>query len=293
MITSPYKKVSKLEWYLVAIISVAAALSFFPLFSRGATDGLLHVYSLNIGQGDAEFIQAPNGNQILIDGGPDGTILQRLGQVMPLNDRSIDMIVLSHPHADHVNGLIEVLKNYQVDTIIENDIPYDSPEHDMWNRLKTRAHVLQARTGQVFDLGGGATLNVLYPYQSGTHENHVKNPHDFMVVTRLDYGDESVMLTGDMEAKLEDRLIRNDTDLSAQFLKIGHHGSKTSTTNGLLDAVQPILAFMSLGARNRYGHPHATVIDRLEKHGIRYYRTDRDGSSDLQLDGRRYKVVNF
>ena len=288
-----YSKISKIEWGVLAVIAVAAVLSFSSVKAAALKDNYLRVYFLDVGQGDAEFIQAPNGNQVLIDGGPDDKIIQELGKIMPFDDRSIDLLILTHPHADHVNGLIEVLKRYKVDKIIENNVPYDSPEYIEWENEKTKAQVIEAHAGQVVDLGDGVTLNILSPNQQSLASNEkVKNIHDYMVVSRLDYGQERVLFMGDAETQLERKLVlTNNASLDAQFLKIGHHGSKTSTTQEFLDAVKPIAAFIEVGARNRYGHPTQPVLERLESSGVKYYRTDIDGRIELDMDGQNYKIT--
>lgn len=231
----------------------------------------------------------------MIDGGPDNKILQELGRVMPFNDRSIDLVILTHPHADHVSGLIEVLKRYKVDKILENYVPYSTAEYAEWNEAKEGSEVIEARAGQVVDLGNGAKLSLLYPYDSGAGDMPIsivaKNAHDFMVIPRLDYGSEGVLFMGDAEAKMESRLISDGASLSAQFLKIGHHGSKTSTTDKFLDAVNPGVAFIEVGVKNHYGHPHPTVLERLDNRGIKYYRTDVDGAVELILDGQNYQII--
>jgi competence protein ComEC len=281
-------KISKLEWSILAVLLISAVLSFIAIPAL-AGDGLLHVWFLDVGQGDAIFIQAPNGNQILIDGGPDNKVLQELGRIMPFNDHSIDAVVLTHPHADHLRGLIEVLKNYQVGKVLENKIPCDSPECLEWDKTEQKAEVVQAAVGQIVDLGSGAELKVIYARQPDAGANAAKNAHDYMLVTELGYGGEALLLMGDAEKKIEQALAAG-ADLRAQFLKIGHHGSKTSTTAQFLNAVKPILAFMELGAHNSYGFPHPEVTKRLEDLGIKYYRTDMDGTVELVLDGENYKV---
>src|SRR3989344_3526215 len=125
-------KPRRYEWLLVGILLAATILSFLAVQTSAFTDPYLRVYFLDVDQGDAQFIQAPNGNQVLIDGGPDGSILSELGKVMPFNDRSIDLLILTHPHADHVVGLNEVLARYEVKTIIENAIPYTTAEYARW-----------------------------------------------------------------------------------------------------------------------------------------------------------------
>lgn len=282
------KKISKLEWSILAALFVSAILSFIAIPAL-AGDGLLHVWFLDVGQGDAIFIQAPNGNQILIDGGPDNKVLQELGRIMPFFDHSIDAVVLTHPHADHLRGLIEVLKNYEVGKILENKIPCDSPECLEWDNVEQKSETVRSEAGQTVDLGGGAELKVIYARQPDARANADKNAHDYMLVTELKYGNESVLLTGDAEKNIEQILAKNP-DLQAQFLKVGHHGSKTSTTAQFLNAVKPELAFLELGERNQYSFPHPEVIKRLEDLGIKYYRTDMSGIMELVLDGDNFSV---
>jgi competence protein ComEC len=286
------QRLSKVEWLAFAVLVASAVLSFLAIPAQ-AGDGLLHVWFLDVGQGDAIFIQAPNGNQVLIDGGPDNKVLQELGRIMPFNDRSIDMVVLSHPHADHLRGLIEVLKNYEVGLVLENKIPCDSPECQEWHKVEQKSEAIQAETGEVADLGNGVQLRVLYTRQPDARANAAKNAHDYMVVTELEYGGETVLFMGDAEKNIEQSLIRANPDLRAQFLKIGHHGSKTSTTEDFIRAISPLLAFIEVGARNSYNFPNPDVLTRLENHGIKYYRTDKDGTVELLLDGENYRVKNF
>ena len=208
---------------------------------------------------------------------------------MPFFDSSIDAVVLTHPHADHLRGLIEVLKNYSVGKVLENKIPCDSPECLEWDKVEQKSEMVQAEAGQIVDLGGGAELKVIYARQPDARANAAKNAHDYMLVTELEYGSESLLLMGDAEKNIEQTLTTS-SNLRAQFLKIGHHGSKTSTTAQFLDAVRPELAFMELGAQNSYGFPHPDVVKRLDDLGIKYYRTDIDGTVELTLDGENYKI---
>jgi competence protein ComEC len=289
LLISQPRKISKLEWSVLAVLIVAAVLSFAAIPTL-AGDGLLHVYFLDVGQGDAIFIQSPNGIQVLIDGGPDNSVLQELGRIMPFHDYSIDMIVLTHPHADHLRGLIEVLKNYKVGLVLENVIPCDSAECSEWNLVKREAETVQAEAGKAADLGNGIKLKVIYARQPDVRADAAKNAHDYIVIAKLEYANESVLFMGDAEKKIE-RILTATADVRARFLKIGHHGSKTSTTAEFLDAVKPLAAFIELGAGNKYGFPHPDVVGRLENRGIKYYRTDMDGTVELVLDSENYEVV--
>lgn len=284
------REISKPVKILLVLLLVSAVLSFIALRALAQDFGLLKVYFLDVGQGDAIFIESPNDNQVLIDGGPDGSIINQLSKIMPPNDRTIDLLILSHPHADHLNGLLEVMKRYKVGKVLEGDVVYQTASYDEWQKQKRRVEVIQAQAGQLVDIGGGARIRILHPLTSDNAGLPVKNPHDFMVVSRLDYGEERLMLTGDMEAKVERKLIDSGADLKARLLKVGHHGSKTSSSENFLKAVDPEVAFISAGAKNLYGHPHKVVLDRLDNFGIKYYRTDIDGTVKLILDGRDYLI---
>lgn len=280
------RKLSKFEWSIFAIIAAAAILSFLAMPSNAKSDGLLHVYFLNVGQGDAIFIQAPNGNQVLVDGGPDSKVIQELAKVMPFHDRSIDLLVLTHPDADHITGLIEVLDRYEVEQILENPIKSNAAAYAKWNELKREALVTEAGLGQKVWLDDGIALWVLFPV--GTTDQSKSNNNS--IVIKLVYGEVSLLLTGDIEAKVERELLARGINVDSDLLKVPHHGSKTSTTKEFLDAVTPETAFIQVGVKNRYGHPHPTVLDRLEDYGIKYYRNDIDGLIELVIDGLNYKI---
>lgn len=282
-----YKKLSRNEWFVFAVIAGATILSFVAVTAGAQSDGLLHIYFLDVGQGDSIFIDF-GGNQALIDGGPDNKVLQELGRVMSFNDRSIDLLILTHPDADHINGLIEVLERYEIANILENPIEkHNSPVYREWNKLKTEAEVTQARHGQKINLGNSAYLEILFPINTESDQSKTNNNS---IVAKLVYGENELLLTGDMEAKVERELLARGVNVDADFLKIPHHGSKTSTTDSLLDSITPEIAFIQVGKDNRYGHPHPTVLERLERRGIKYYRTDIDGAIELILDSSNYQI---
>jgi len=285
-----YTKLSRSEWFIFLIIASATILSFIALDAGAQSDGLLHVYFLDVGQGDAQLIDS-NGNQILIDGGPDNKVLGELGRVMPFNDKTIEAVVLTHPDADHINGLIDVLERYKVENVVENFLDeHDSAAYRKWNELKKEATVIQAKYGQRIELGNGAYLEIIYPINSESEQTKTNNNS---IISRLTYGENQVLFTGDTEAKIEKELAARKIDIDADFLKVPHHGSKTSTTEELLEAVTPEAAFMQVGVDNRYGHPHPTVLERLESRGIKYYRTDTDGLIELILSGQGYQIRSY
>lgn len=255
-------------------------------------DGLLKVYFLDVSQGDAIFIETPSGRQILVDGGPDNKVLSKLGEAMPFYDKDIDVVVASHPHADHIVGLMDVLERYEVKNIIEAKESYNSSEFKAWQDavVQEGAKNIEAIAGKIINLGDGVTLTVLHPFESVVGDNP-KNPHDDGVVMMLEYKDLKVMLTGDMETKVERRLILTGENLDSDVLKVGHHGSKTSTSEEFLSAVSPEVAVIQVGAKNRYGHPSPEVLARLEDFRIKYYRNDLNGTIKIVSDGINYQVL--
>ncbi len=284
----------KLSIIHIAILLCLSVFAFSTHFTASQRDGLLKIYFFNIGQGDSEFIETPSGNQILIDGGPDSKILSELGKVMPFYDHDIDVVIASHPHSDHITGLIDVLGRYNVKNIIEAEESYNSPQFRAWKEAvaKEGAQYAEAMVGESIDLGDGVTLNILHPFQSmaGTE---TQTPHDDMVVAMLQYGSFRVLLAGDMEKKVEDKLIAIGDDLKADVLKVGHHGSKTSTSEEFLNVVKPQFAFIEVGRNNQYHLPSPIVTSRLENYGIKYYRTDMDGDMEVLSDGKNYQVLKY
>lgn len=278
--------------HLVVLLGLSV-FAFSTHSTASQKDGLLKIYFFDVGQGDSIFIEAPNGNQVLIDGGPDNKVVQELAKVMPFYDREIDMVIVSHPHADHIAGLIEVLKRYDVRNILEAKEFYKSPVFPVWHDAESdeNANLIEAKAGQEIDFGNEAKLTVLYPNKSydGIYLN---KPHQANVVAMLTYKNFRLLLTGDMEKSVEDTLISGGLNLNADILKIGHHGSKTSTTSGFLSAVSPEVAFIQVG-KNRYGHPAPEILKRLSSFGIKNYRTDLDGHMEVLSDGETYEVKRY
>ncbi len=258
----------------------------------------LKITFLDVGQGDAIFIESPSGVQALIDGGPSGSrVLRELSKVMPFYDKSINMIVMTHPDADHVSGLIDVLKRYKVDNILRSGITHNTPAIDALikeieiEKTKSLGKEIFARRGQVFDLGQGDTgrveLHVLFPDRD---VNDVES-NTGSIVARLVYGDTSVMLTGDSPKSIERYLVNLDGKaLHSDILKLGHHGSKTSTTESFLGYVNPQWAIVSAGKDNSYGHPHKSVVDTVERFGIKIKNTAESGSISFESDGRLWTL---
>ena len=238
----------------------------------------LEVIFFDIGQGDAILIKTPYDQQILIDGGPDDQILVKLGEHMPLFDKSLDLVILSHPHADHVVGLVSVLANYQVDQVFYTGVDYSNSDYTAWlealdqNRITTTV----TEAGDTINLGPNLKLMTLFPFSDLTGQS-VEDLNSSSIVNRLVYGETSFLFMGDLPAEQERELLAANVDLSADVLKVGHHGSKYSSDPDFLKVVQGDYAIIQVGADNKFGHPNLLAIKNLEEQNMSILRNDKMG----------------
>ena len=265
---------------------------------------LLEVVTLDVGQGDAAVVRFPDNRTILIDGGirrryydaqkqemADYDVGQRI--IEPYFDthgiRKLDMVVLTHPDLDHGGGLGYILENFEVSRVLGiSDIPLDSQTHQ---RLQTiaKAHDIPYAfpyAGKI-PLTPTASLDLLHPIDPASTNLLDDDKNDDSLVIKLTYGEVDILFTGDIGKKAEDRLIASGQDLRSEILKVPHHGSRTSSSDPFLDAVQPLCAIFSLGERNRYNFPHADVVARYQAHGCLQWRTDQAGAITIRTDGTR------
>jgi competence protein ComEC len=267
---------------LIASIILVALCAGFLLYKENVRGKLfragdLTVWVFDIGQGDAIFIDGPE-KQVLIDGGPDAKVLEKLSAVMMPWNRSIDTVVLTHPHADHVNGLLPVLERYAVTNVYDSGQGYDTAEFKEFENLAPRHRAIIA--GEQIDLGGGATLTALWP-ESSYDNKEISDPNDGSVVFLLEYGDTTMLLAGDAGVDEEETWTSPHVDV----LKAGHHGSRTSSSEDLLQTITPNAAIISVGAVNDYGLPDEDVQSRFAKSGIIVYRTDIHGDIRVRTLG--------
>ena len=291
----------KLSLIHLVILLCLSVFSISTYSTASQKDGLLKVYFFDVGQGDAIWIEAPNGNQVLIDGGPDNSVIQKLGEVMPFYDKDIDIVVSTHSDADHITGLIDVLERLEIRNIVYSNIIRSSSLYDAWREAvdEEGANVVEPVAGKVIDLGSGVTLTIVHPAESlagrimparGGSASGGEKTNNESVVLMLKYGETEVLLTGDIEAKTERKIILGGADIDADILKVAHHGSKTSTLAEFLYEVSPQVAVIQVGTKNRYGHPTQEVLSRLENFGVKLYRTDVDGGVKVISDGVNYLI---
>lgn len=253
-----------------------------------SNDALLSVTFLDVGQGDALLIESPTGTQVLIDGGKGDVVRQKLKQEMGFWDRDIDMVVATHPDADHIEGLIGVLEYYTVHTILMTENINDTPVYASFLKSVEQegAQIIYARTGQIYDLGyanaGSTTLRILFPdYDPTNLESNLSS-----IVAKLVYGETEFLLTGDSPQEIEEYLVaRHASGLQSDVLKVGHHGSRTSTSEHFIQAVSPVYAIISAGKDNAYGHPHKEVVALLTAANILQKNTADEGSIQFVSDG--------
>jgi competence protein ComEC len=273
----------------MALLIVMASV-FGWLWLNQPERGRLSVTVMDVGQGDAILIEGPSGNRVLVDGGPaSGAINEALGRNLPFDDRRIDLVAVSHAQADHLGGLLEVVREYDVRAVMNSPKVGESALYDAWvaELRDAQVTVTAADRGQTIDLGGGATLQVLTP----DAEDVLLPAYDLneaSLVLRLTMGEVSFLLTGDLDENGEAQLIRSGADLSATVLKVGHHGSRTSTSEAFLTRVDPLVDVISVARANRFGHPTDEVLGRLS--GDLVLRTDVDGDVRIETDGVRVWV---
>jgi competence protein ComEC len=253
----------------------------------------LKVVVLDVGQGDSILIVAPGGKTALVDAGEPGDgkiILEALNRH---GVSQIDLFIATHAHADHIGAADEVIDKIPVGRVLYSGVPNATKNYEDFLKAVERKKIelVRAEPGQSFEMGGGARLVALGPTEPFFKKEDLRSggnePNANSVVARLDYGEFSMLLTGDAEAQTEDRLMRQGANLRADVLKVGHHGSKYATSEEFLKAAEFKAAIISAGATNRYGHPSQDVLDRLRRANVRIYRTDFQGEITITSRGTK------
>ncbi|MBS6860728.1 MAG: MBL fold metallo-hydrolase [Clostridiales bacterium] len=252
----------------------------------GSASGTLEVYFFDVGQGDSELIRLPGGENILIDAGTSSTEDELVGELRSLGAETLDLVVATHPHADHIGGMAAVIDAFDVRQVVmprisESDTPTTKTYENLLQSIADKGlTITPAEPGDELLSSGGAVLTVLAP--NGEDYGDLNN---YSVVLRLTYGEDSFLFTGDAEEASEEEMLSLDWPLTATVLKCGHHGSETSTSPAFLDAVSPQYAVISCGVDNDYGHPDAVTLEKLEAAGAEVFRTDLQGTILASTDG--------
>jgi len=263
--------------FLLASLLCVREISLLP-------DGKLHVYILDIGQGDSFLIVTPSGSQIIIDGGPNQDVLEHLGGYMPFFDRTIELLVITHPDADHITAIPEVLNRYNVSHILLNGAVHSSGKYAQLLDAITQNHVAVLLPDPSKDIViDGVYFDCIWPKKGiiGTTQS-VQNAQS--IVLRMLYRHHSFLFTGDLTKESENSILASGTQVSANIMSVPHHGSHTSSSTGFLLSVSPQLGIVSSGRGNPYGHPHTDVTNRYASLGIPIKNTATDGSISLEFD---------
>ncbi|WEV18004.1 ComEC/Rec2 family competence protein [Clostridium perfringens] len=255
--------------------------------SKVPKDSKLMISYMDVGQGDAAYIKV-NGNDILIDAGPRSNSKELLEQLKAKNIDNFELVIATHPHEDHIGGMVDVFKEYEVKAFYSPKITHTTKTYENLVKavkdegLKTK----ELKGGMVIDLGEGAKFEVFTPQKSEYEELN-----DYSPIMKLSFGDTSYLFTGDAEKLAEEEaLAKYKTSLDSDVIKFGHHGSSSSSSNAFIEAVSPKYGIISCAKDNKYGHPHRETLDIIKKYNIKTFRTDTDGEIILTSDG---KSINF
>ena len=276
---------SRLTLAFLLICLVAWLVALKPWQPPNSTETNLRVAFFDIGQGDAMLITTPHKHHILIDGGPDSTILTRLGTEMPFYDRKIDLVIASHNHADHITGINRVLERYDVQKMWISGAIHTTNEYIlMLEEIKSHkipTEIVWQGKGTNID---GVQLDVVHPITSA-EGMRPDDQHDATVVVRMTYGDTHWLFTGDLNEGHEQAIVQSGVPIAADVLKVPHHGSASGLALNFLSVVNPRYAVIQVGADNKFGHPAPSVLQKLKDQGITTYRNDLNGTIVITTDG--------
>ena len=285
------KKAQIITVIIFAILTLGATLFGTDLNLSDLTikeaNGNLEVSYLDVGQGDSAYIRV-NDFDILIDAGPRSNVDDLMEQLEAKDIDDFEMIIATHPHEDHIGGMVKVFERYNVENFYMPKVTHTTKTFEnMVNAVANEGIKIQTiKEGMSFDLGGGAKIDVYSPIYESYEEFN-----DYSPIMKLTFGETELIFTGDAEAHAEqDVIAKYPNNLTADVLKFGHHGSSTSSTNEFLQAVSPEYGIISCGVDNKYGHPHRETLDKISKYNIKAYRTDTQGQINLTSDGKNIVI---
>jgi competence protein ComEC len=253
----------------------------------------LEVSFIDVGQGDAIFIKTPEKHQVIIDFGSSQGI-NDLNKKIPWWNKKIDLAIITHPHDDHIIGLIQIIKNYKVRNIMYTGIIFDSPAYlELLKEIeKKNIPLLIPQKNQSIKLGKDCNLDILFPWESFLNKE-IDNLNNSSIISQLSCQNSKFLFMGDAEIEVENEILKKGINIKSNVLKIGHHGSITSSQQEFLEKVDPQIAIIMVGKNNKFNHPSLRVLKRLEKLKIKTFRTDLDGTITIISDGKNiYEKIN-
>lgn len=279
---SEWLKANKIKLTILALL-VGSLLVWGFVFSL--PDGKLHLRVYDVGEGDSIFLETAAGYKILVDGGPDNKVLDYLGKDMPFYSKQLDLLISTHPDADHLSGLLEVVKRYKIKTLWVNGYQLDSRLFKSWNSLLAEKKVPEVVVyqGDKLVFPDKTQIQVLWPKKDFV----ASSDNSYSIVVQLTYGDFDAILTGDADQKVQPY---TSSTAHVEVFKVPHHGAKTAINETYLSTLSPEVSIISVGAKNPYGHPSAEAINLLKKAGSKVYRTDKNGTIEVISDGEGWQV---
>jgi len=269
----------------IIIILIAIAIFYYHFENQS---NFLRVCFLNVGQGDAILIKSPQGKNILIDGGPDANLIHQLGNKHSYQNHQIDILVLTHAHADHYIGLIEIVKRYDIKLILYSGIDAHNSSYLYFQELIENLDTKVALLGQEYLIEKGLKIQIIYPTHQFSEE--VEDINNTSVSLILSYGEIDFWLAGDLTCEGEEEILKHNLDITAEIYKASHHGSRWSNCDGILDKLKPELAIIQSGIDNQHKHPHPETLERLEQRSIEILRNDELGDIWVYSNGVEYWV---
>lgn len=251
---------------------------------------------LDVRQGDAILITTPEQNHILVDGGPGNDVVLELSETLPYLFSEIDLLVMTHPHADHIEGLIPVLDRFKVGAVLISAPDYDSLAYEHFLKQIEGMNIFIADDNTDFKLGE-TVIDVLYPFEPFTGQE-VENVNNVSPVMLIKSGESRILLSGDAEVEVEDAVLASNVDIQADILKAGHHGSRTASSLAFLEAVSPEILLVSVGEGNSFEHPHKETLEKAADLDIEILRTDLEGRISIFFEktfenGTQYNSTNI
>ncbi len=247
--------IKKFVYFFIFLEIICLLIIWSAVFIK--LDNNLYLYFLNVGQGDGILIRTPAKQNIIIDGGPDNTILEKLGYFLPIWNKNIDLLILTHSDPDHINGALEILNNFQVKLVLDNLEICESWECQTWNKKIQLAKITKIPVNQLEKMIINPKISLAFFVSSIE-----KIGNNSSIVSKLNFGDFDSLFLGDIEKAVENEILTSNFALDSEIIKIAHHGSRTSTSESLLNSVSPILAIISVGKNNKFGHPHPETLEK-------------------------------
>lgn len=281
------------------LTGIALGLVFLFVYLFTLPDGKLHIVFCNVGQGDAAYIRAPSNQDILIDGGPDSRVLNCLGRHMRFYDKTLDVVMLTHPQKDHLEGLLEVLARFKVKNFVIPEIGNNTEGYKKLVKLLKEKQIktVNLTTGDSFSFGQ-TEMKILWPERKWLAENNSvlglatsRDLNNFSYYLHLKYGQFDALFTGDGDMRMQPEILTRATLPQVEVLKYPHHGSKYGATEEFLEKVAPALAVISSG-KNPWGHPNQETLDLLNEEKIIYKRTDNGSDVEVVSDGQKWWLAN-